>query len=339
MRRILWLVLAIVSCGDEVRESIRRWSRLFQNRPREISTAARSDSVLVAARNVSGVSEDWRITAAVQTELTALLRQEGVDAHDCAAELQFEWLLERQDPFLPRDVTRAQRVGGFGHMLFCELSPTPENVVVDLELWSVADNQQQFESSRNLPLEAFQLPVNVPDLSRRVVEYARSQFGKQCGNGDCWTLAALALRESEARREGIYLFGRVLGDREALLPGDTLQFERALFQAPGGGRLRRMNHHTAVVEEVQGVNVVQVLHQNYGNGDAKKTVQRPVLHLDELREGRLVAFRPRAAGAPMLPDVQPRRRGEVTLARTPQWGDQSSGDDRPAPGFHTRDVA
>jgi hypothetical protein len=168
-----------------------------------------------------------------------------------------------------------------------------------------------------LPLEPFQLPANVPEVNLNVVAYAQSQFGKQCGNGECWTLAALALRESEARHEGLYLFGRVLADREALLPGDILQFQRTLFQAAGGGRPRRMAHHTAVIEEVQDAEIVQVLHQNYGSGDAKKTVRRLVLHLDELREGTLVAFRPRTGGEPALPDVKPRRRGDATLARTP----------------------
>lgn len=315
----MWLLLVMLAWGNRARGEYPALESAFHKAAAEVAAGAGPEPLLVAARNIGDLTEDWRVTAAVQTSLTALLRQNGVDAHDCAAELQYDWMVGKHDRFLPRDVTRCRRIGRFGQVLFCELLPTRGSVNVDLDMWSVADEEREVQTSLELPPATFQLNVNVPEVNRKVVQYVQSQYGRQCGDGECSTLAIVALREAQARRDGLYIFGRVLADREALLPGDVLQFERARFQAANGGRRRRMRHHTAVIEEVQGADVVQCLNQNFGSGAAKKTVRRLVLHLNELREGRIVAFRP-TTGDSILPDVKPRRRGAVELRRTADGG-------------------
>jgi hypothetical protein len=134
-----------------------------------------------------------------------------------------------------------------------------------------------------------------PKLNGKVVQFARASLGKKVGNGECWTLADQALRHASARRPGrdglaVYAFGRQLGGREKLLPGDILQFEKAEFyhKDQKGWSSHSMPHHTAVIYKVAGSKVT-LLHQNVGG---KKTVQTATIDLAERTKGTVTMFRP-----------------------------------------------
>lgn len=150
----------------------------------------------------------------------------------------------------------------------------------------------------------------LPPLNEAVVAFARSQRGKQVGDGSCVTLATEALRRSGAKRislrraDGDYVWGRRIDHFKDALPGDILQFRDAEFQ--GKKRLPRRRwtswhysypHHTAIVAEVSDAGkLVTVLHQNVGGpgvDDAqKKRVQDGTLQVDSLQKGWVRIYRP-----------------------------------------------
>jgi hypothetical protein len=136
-------------------------------------------------------------------------------------------------------------------------------------------------------------------LGSGVVQYARSHLGQKIGNGECWTLADQALRAAGAKRPGregmaTYVFGRRLGPREALRPGDVLQFEKVRFEHKnqgGGSSWVDMPHHTAIVGQVRG-RVVTIYQQNFGSTAAQKRVRTDTINLAERVRGTVTAYRP-----------------------------------------------
>ena len=139
--------------------------------------------------------------------------------------------------------------------------------------------------------------VILPKLNQKVVHFANARKGKKVGNGECWTLADQALKSAGAKRPGRddlgnYAFGRRLGSKETLRPGDILQFEKAEFVHRGENRWSRQSfpHHTAIVYRVSGSKLT-LLHQNV-NG--KRTVQMTTLDLSERTKGTVTGYRPQA---------------------------------------------
>lgn len=158
----------------------------------------------------------------------------------------------------------------------------------------------------------------VPELNRKVVEFARDQVGKQVGDGECTGLVVEALRHAGARRfrstgrDGDYVWGRPVASFAEALPGDVLQFRDAVFRGktrlPGRRVLtwhQEYPHHTAVVDAVRdGGKLLTLLHQNVGRGDAPDAEKRRVRH-DTLRPsalqsgGHVWIYRPVAPGEPV----------------------------------------
>jgi len=132
--------------------------------------------------------------------------------------------------------------------------------------------------------------AKAPELNRRVLIFALSNKGKQVGNGECWTLADEALKQAGARHPAVYVFGRELGPKDTLFPGDILQVENAKFVGPRGSTA--MPHHTAVVCEVHGGDDVTLIHQNFGA--TGKTISLYRLALNERKEGTVKIYRPQA---------------------------------------------
>ena len=131
----------------------------------------------------------------------------------------------------------------------------------------------------------------VPELNQKVVQFARERFGQQVGNGECWTLAAEALKEAGAKRDGVYIFGRKLSSNEAIFAGDVVQFENTKFE---GKHRHSFHHHTSIVNKVLGPAMLELIHQNVGK--AGKTVSLSTIDLRELKEGTVEIFRPRVKG-------------------------------------------
>ena len=134
-------------------------------------------------------------------------------------------------------------------------------------------------------------PAGVPNspVARGVLRFASSQIGKQVGNGQCWTLAAEALKAAGARPPQGYTYGEEIPLRN-IQPGDILQFTRARFDEPGYWAVMGTPNHTAVVYSLG--NRTFILHQNFAG---RKFVQTFDLDFDNLTSGKVQAFRPRPA--------------------------------------------
>jgi hypothetical protein len=135
----------------------------------------------------------------------------------------------------------------------------------------------------------------LPELNRKVLQFAEENLGKQVAKGECWILAAEALTRAGAQRPGtngvpIYVFGRKLRADETILPGDVVQFEKAKFvqKIKMQTFTKTFPHHTAIVAKVEGKNIT-LLHQNYGG---KRTVTTEKINLDAHVEGIVEFFRP-----------------------------------------------
>lgn len=136
---------------------------------------------------------------------------------------------------------------------------------------------------------ARQGPVPSSPLAKDVVRFASSMIGKQVGNGQCWTLAAEALKAAGAEPPKGYTFGDEI-PLENIEPGDILQFKTARFEEPGYWAVMGTPDHTAVVYSLG--ERTFILHQNVGG---KKYVQSFDLDFDNMTSGRVQAYRPRPA--------------------------------------------
>lgn len=160
-----------------------------------------------------------------------------------------------------------------------------------------AKNQVLLRETISLGKDDTELAVHLPALNRKVVEYAQTKKGQKIGDGECWTLAAEALRAAEAHvpvEPMLYVFGKELGPRDAVFPGDIIQLEKARFESKMKKPLE-FSHHTAIVLEVMGPDTVKMIQQNFGETD--KTVSLLPLNLKELTKGTMQIYRPQPKAA------------------------------------------
>ena len=167
----------------------------------------------------------------------------------------------------------------------------------------------------------------LPELNRKVLEFSRSQIGKQVGDGECCTLAYEALGAAGARRfrwerNGDYIWGRSVASFRDALPGDIVQFRDTVFDGTRWVTPERWvswhneyAHHTAVIARVRNAGrEVVLLQQNVHNGADStpiKLVQEGTILLTSLQPGgRLWIFRP------IGPDEDPGTPVEATVPKS-----------------------
>jgi hypothetical protein len=169
-------------------------------------------------------------------------------------------------------------------------------------------------AGQNLSSAAAPAPAKEPPLGAKVVAFCEQNKGQQVGNGQCSTLASLALKEAGAKRrgkdhpnEGDYTWGELVftlkaepagpkgeGKRSEIRPGDIIQFRDVKFagkRASGKGTYSQSApHHTAIVQHVEdGGATIKILHQNFAG---KQVVQEMTMKLNDLKEGWLRFYRP-----------------------------------------------
>ena len=133
----------------------------------------------------------------------------------------------------------------------------------------------------------------LPELNARIVAYALEQEGHKVDRGECWDLAAQALNQAGANWDGFYGFGRAYDRRkEAILPGDIMQFEGVTMETRTKGGMERFSFgkHTAIVIAVRGPGKVTIAHQNFGPTGRK--VSQLELDLSTITKGRILLYRP-----------------------------------------------
>jgi hypothetical protein len=103
-----------------------------------------------------------------------------------------------------------------------------------------------------------------------------------------------------------YVWGKLIAtitpqniDIQGIEVGDIIQFRdvstyEKITKPDGSWKTRKVQytHHTSIIGEING-NQLVLIHQNFGNDPAiKKTVQKSDLNLDSLRSGTLWIYRP-----------------------------------------------
>ena len=185
--------------------------------------------------------------------------------------------------------------------------PTNKGVIIKLSLFDGQDNSSlgnfqmtpaDLAANSNAPgTSSGTSDVNgttqagLPDLNAKVLQFAQGQLGQRVGDGQCYALAAEALKAAGARPPQGREFGTPVALADAL-PGDVITFHEALFQSASYWMVLGMPDHVAIIEKVDG-NHISVLHQNINQGP----VQRDVINLDDMQHGTLKIFRPVAADA------------------------------------------
>jgi hypothetical protein len=165
-------------------------------------------------------------------------------------------------------------------------------------------------------LAASGLAADTEDLNPKVVKYAKSKVGKQCGDGECTGLAIEALKAAGAKgfrafpdspANGDYVWGEIvytleikngqvneqLEKGQKVKPGDIAQFRDCQFVGRNaiGPYATSAPHHTAVVLSTQG-RTLTILHQNH-NG--RRVVGQSRYNLADLKAGWVRIYRPVAA--------------------------------------------
>ena len=120
----------------------------------------------------------------------------------------------------------------------------------------------------------------------------KSVLGEKVDRGECWDLANQALTYAGARWQKPLLFGRlVLQDKEAVLPGDIVQFTGVTMEHKEGSTTTRwrMLKHTAVVYEVRSKTQFVLAEQNINQ---VKRVMLNEYSLDDVKSGKVQFYRP-----------------------------------------------
>ena len=149
-----------------------------------------------------------------------------------------------------------------------------------------------------LILSLASLESELPVLNAKVVEYLDSVMGKKVDRGECWDLAAGALAYSGAyfdrsSKKTVTIYGRLLNPKkENILPGDMIQFENVVVQYKKGNSTftETMNHHTAVVYQVNDQGDFQMAHQNTSKWGKKVGVSN--FNLAHVKKGKVMIYRP-----------------------------------------------
>src|SRR5262245_13304285 len=146
------------------------------------------------------------------------------------------------------------------------------------------------------------------ELGEKVVRFCKENLGQTVGDGECGTLAAKALEAAGATpfhqfkedpAPGDFVWGELVfvvefqgGKRKRdpvdakAQPGDVVQYRDAVFRTGSGG-IFLAQHHTAVVGEVKGNDLI-VYQQNVGKREVTKATLRP----NELAGGWIRVYRP-----------------------------------------------
>jgi len=133
---------------------------------------------------------------------------------------------------------------------------------------------------------------SIPEMNQQIVSFVESKMKKKVGDGECWALAAEALKLVDASWNGKYVFGKeVQYDTDCIYPGDIIQFERVTLKYQKGNQIftQKYPHHTSIIYKVNGVGDYVLAHQNI-NG--KKKVITGSLRIADIKKGKYTIYRP-----------------------------------------------
>ncbi|MGE0567998.1 MAG: hypothetical protein AB7O73_08610, partial [Bacteroidia bacterium] len=91
---------------------------------------------------------------------------------------------------------------------------------------------------------------NIPVLNKKILSYVKSNLNKKVDKGECWDLAANALKSANAKWDGKYEFGKLVNDKiDCVFPGDIIQFKgiKLKYKKKNYVYTENMTHHTAII--------------------------------------------------------------------------------------------
>jgi hypothetical protein len=92
-----------------------------------------------------------------------------------------------------------------------------------------------------------------PALNKKIIAFVKSNMNKKVDGGECWDLAAKALKSVEAIWDGKYEFGKLINEKkDCVYPGDIIQFKGIKLKYKKGKYVytEDMSHHTAIILKV-----------------------------------------------------------------------------------------
>jgi hypothetical protein len=135
---------------------------------------------------------------------------------------------------------------------------------------------------------------SIPPLNQEIIAFVDAKMRKKVGNGQCWTLAAQALDNSNATWNGKFEFGTQLNpDTDCIYPGDIIQFKNVKLvtkNSSGGSSYEEMEQHTAIVYKVVGKGHYQIAHQNTEKWGKKVDIS--TIDLKNKKKGKIWMYRP-----------------------------------------------
>lgn len=154
-----------------------------------------------------------------------------------------------------------------------------------------------FTSFKNTELRdktnSLQTSDSIPEMNQQIVDFVKSKLKTKVGRGECWDLAAEALKTVDAAWDMKYDFGREINYKtETVFPGDIIQFENVILKYEMNGKkyTEKMSHHTAIIFEVKDKTNFTIAHQN--NGYSGKKVGVSPLDLTTQTKGKFKIYRP-----------------------------------------------
>jgi hypothetical protein len=277
---ILFALIAWPAAADFV-----ELERLLEKPVASLAEKLKGTRVVVAVRGGISPVQPWDIAQAAGVEVTEALRRHNINAVRAAADARLDELETGDQPFT---AAQAKSLAAVDRQVLVGVEWLPaKKPRLKVAAFSREPAKTLWMQFMAVPEAAVSLEKNVPPMNRAAARFARDALGTAVLDGDCTRLADECLKAAGTKRRGIYRWGRELGPREPWLPGDLLQMERV--QVAGPGFTRVMGHHTALVEDVRGDEVV-VLHQNaFPEG---KIVQRESWPRSGISGGETVAYRP-----------------------------------------------
>lgn len=131
-------------------------------------------------------------------------------------------------------------------------------------------------------------------VAGKIMQFCKSNMGKKVDRGECWDLANAALNYAGADWSGSFDFGNKIDYKtEKLKPADILQFTNVKFMFPN--RSMSFPKHTAIVSKADGGKIL-IYHQNFNN---KRYVDTLTISLENIKNGKIEAYRPKGKQAPM----------------------------------------
>ena len=125
--------------------------------------------------------------------------------------------------------------------------------------------------------------------AKKVVEFVEENEGKKIGDGECWTLANEAYKDSGLSRPGsdLRVWGRVVDWKtEDFLPGDILELKATRFS---NGQKSAAEHTAIVMKRGEKKGQMTVYHQNWGAPGKKVSKMR--FDLNEITAGEAIVYR------------------------------------------------